>query len=127
MFGLQADWSLEVFERYFTIGDYAGGEARWCPGCGDHGILTSVQRVEHAGLGARPVVWTPNPPGSGPGIPCDAGGGHEQNVPAPGEDVTLEVTLIYPLTVPLVNRVIFGIFVNFSTVAHTGGRSIIAG
>jgi 2-oxoglutarate ferredoxin oxidoreductase subunit beta len=45
MFGLQADWSLEVFERYFTIGDYAGGEARWCPGCGDHGILTSVQRV----------------------------------------------------------------------------------
>jgi 2-oxoglutarate ferredoxin oxidoreductase subunit beta len=45
MFGLQADWSLEVFERYFTIGDYAGGEARWCPGCGDHGILTAVQKV----------------------------------------------------------------------------------
>ena len=45
MFGLKADWSLDVFERYFTIGDYAGGEARWCPGCGDHGILTSVQRV----------------------------------------------------------------------------------
>jgi 2-oxoglutarate ferredoxin oxidoreductase subunit beta len=45
MFGLQADWSLEIFERYFTIGDYAGGEARWCPGCGDHGILTAVQKV----------------------------------------------------------------------------------
>lgn len=45
MFGLQADWSLEVFERYFTIGDYAGGEARWCPGCGDHGVLTAVQRL----------------------------------------------------------------------------------
>lgn len=45
MFGLQADWSFEIFERYFTIGDYAGGEARWCPGCGDHGILTAVQRV----------------------------------------------------------------------------------
>ncbi len=45
MFGLKADWSLEVFERYFTIGDYDGGEARWCPGCGDHGVLTAVQRV----------------------------------------------------------------------------------
>jgi 2-oxoglutarate ferredoxin oxidoreductase subunit beta len=45
MFGVQADWSLEVFERYFTLGDYAGGEARWCPGCGDHGILTAVQRL----------------------------------------------------------------------------------
>ncbi len=45
MFGLKADWSLEVFERYFTLGDYAGGEARWCPGCGDHGVLTAAQRV----------------------------------------------------------------------------------
>jgi len=45
MFGLKADWSIEVFERYFTLGDYAGGEARWCPGCGDHGILTAAQRV----------------------------------------------------------------------------------
>lgn len=45
MFGLKADWSLEVFERYFTLGDYAGGEARWCPGCGDHGILAAVQRI----------------------------------------------------------------------------------
>jgi 2-oxoglutarate ferredoxin oxidoreductase subunit beta len=45
MFGLKADWSLEVFDRYFTLGDYAGGEARWCPGCGDHGVLTAAQRV----------------------------------------------------------------------------------
>lgn len=45
MFGLKADWSMEVHERYFTIGDYAGGEARWCPGCGDHGILTALQRI----------------------------------------------------------------------------------
>ena len=80
--------------------------------------LTSVQRVEHAGLDVRPMVWTPNPDGAGPGIPCDAAGGHQQNVPAPGDDVTLEVTLIYPLTVPLVNRVIFGIFVNFTSTAQ---------
>lgn len=45
MFGLKADWSLEIHERYFTIGDYAGGEARWCPGCGDHGILVALQRI----------------------------------------------------------------------------------
>jgi 2-oxoglutarate ferredoxin oxidoreductase subunit beta len=45
MFGLKADWSHEVFERYFTIGDYAGGEARWCPGCGDHGILAAVHKL----------------------------------------------------------------------------------
>lgn len=45
MFGLKADWSDEVFARYFTLGDYAGGEARWCPGCGDHGILTAVQKL----------------------------------------------------------------------------------
>lgn len=45
MFGLKADWSLEVFDRYFTMGDYAGGEARWCPGCGDHAVLNAAQRV----------------------------------------------------------------------------------
>jgi 2-oxoglutarate ferredoxin oxidoreductase subunit beta len=45
MFGLKADWSLDIKQRYFTLGDYAGGEARWCPGCGDHGVLTAVQRI----------------------------------------------------------------------------------
>ncbi|MCP4700723.1 MAG: 2-oxoglutarate oxidoreductase [Gammaproteobacteria bacterium] len=45
MFGLKADWSLDIKERYFTLGDYAGGEARWCPGCGDHGVLTAIHRI----------------------------------------------------------------------------------
>ncbi|MCP3661638.1 MAG: 2-oxoglutarate oxidoreductase [Gammaproteobacteria bacterium] len=45
MFGLKADWSLDVFERYFTLGDYSGGEARWCPGCGDFAVLNTVHRV----------------------------------------------------------------------------------
>ena len=45
MFGMNADWSLEVFERYFTIGDYAGGEARWCPGCGDYTVLGAVTKA----------------------------------------------------------------------------------
>ncbi len=45
MFGLQSDWSLAVPPRYFTLDDYQGGEARWCPGCGDHGILSAIQRI----------------------------------------------------------------------------------
>jgi 2-oxoglutarate ferredoxin oxidoreductase subunit beta len=45
MFGLKGDWSLDVAQRYFTLEDYAGAEPRWCPGCGDHGVLTSVQRI----------------------------------------------------------------------------------
>jgi 2-oxoglutarate ferredoxin oxidoreductase subunit beta len=45
MFGLKEDWSLEVLPRYFTLEDYEGGVARWCPGCGDHGVLTAVQRI----------------------------------------------------------------------------------
>jgi 2-oxoglutarate ferredoxin oxidoreductase subunit beta len=45
MFGLKTDWSLEVLPRYFTLEDYEGGVARWCPGCGDHGVLSSVQRI----------------------------------------------------------------------------------
>jgi 2-oxoglutarate ferredoxin oxidoreductase subunit beta len=45
MFGLKTDWSLEVLPRYFTLEDYEGGVARWCPGCGDHAVLTAVQRI----------------------------------------------------------------------------------
>lgn len=32
-------------DRAFTMDDYAGAVARWCPGCGDHAILTSVERL----------------------------------------------------------------------------------
>jgi len=45
MFGLKEDWSLEVSPRYFTLEDYEGPPARWCPGCGDHAVLASVQRI----------------------------------------------------------------------------------
>jgi 2-oxoglutarate ferredoxin oxidoreductase subunit beta len=45
MFGLKADWSVDIKQRYFALGDYAGGEARWCPGWGDHAVLTVVQRI----------------------------------------------------------------------------------
>ncbi|MBK8975602.1 MAG: 2-oxoglutarate oxidoreductase [Planctomycetes bacterium] len=45
MFGLKSDWSLELPERYFTLEDYEGGVARWCPGCGDLAVLTAVQKI----------------------------------------------------------------------------------
>ncbi len=45
MLGLKNDWSLDVLPRYFTLEDYEGGVARWCPGCGDHGVLSAVQRI----------------------------------------------------------------------------------
>ncbi|UCD74031.1 MAG: 2-oxoacid:ferredoxin oxidoreductase subunit beta [Phycisphaerales bacterium] len=45
MFGLKTDWSLDVLPRYFTLEDYEGGVARWCPGCGDHAVLAAVQRI----------------------------------------------------------------------------------
>ncbi len=32
-------------DRTFEMGDYAGPLARWCPGCGDHSVLSAVQRL----------------------------------------------------------------------------------
>ena len=32
-------------EREFSMGDYEYNVPRWCPGCGDHSVLTSVQRL----------------------------------------------------------------------------------
>jgi len=32
-------------DREFALGDYEGPVARWCPGCGDHSVLTAVQRL----------------------------------------------------------------------------------
>jgi len=35
-------------DREFGIEDYEGGVARWCRGCGDHAILTAVERLLEA-------------------------------------------------------------------------------
>ena len=32
-------------ERSLTMSDYEGATARWCPGCGDHSVLTAVERL----------------------------------------------------------------------------------
>ena len=45
MFGLKHDWDLETNSRFFVLEDYSSGVPRWCPGCGDHGVLTAVQRL----------------------------------------------------------------------------------
>jgi 2-oxoglutarate ferredoxin oxidoreductase subunit beta len=34
-----------IDERHFEMTDYQGAIARWCPGCGDHAILTAAQRL----------------------------------------------------------------------------------
>jgi len=45
MYGLKTDWIDDAIPRYYTFEDYEGACARWCPGCGDHGVLTAVQRL----------------------------------------------------------------------------------
>jgi 2-oxoglutarate/2-oxoacid ferredoxin oxidoreductase subunit beta len=32
-------------DREFSLHDYEGAIARWCPGCGDHAVLTAVQKL----------------------------------------------------------------------------------
>jgi 2-oxoglutarate ferredoxin oxidoreductase subunit beta len=32
-------------DRHFEMDDYQSAVARWCPGCGDHSILTAMQRL----------------------------------------------------------------------------------
>jgi 2-oxoglutarate ferredoxin oxidoreductase subunit beta len=32
-------------DREFSLGDYEAARARWCPGCGDHSVLTAAQRL----------------------------------------------------------------------------------
>ena len=45
MFGLEKSCIIELPEEYYTMEDYGSSVARWCPGCGDHPILTAVQRL----------------------------------------------------------------------------------
>jgi 2-oxoglutarate ferredoxin oxidoreductase subunit beta len=32
-------------DRVFELHDYEGAMARWCPGCGDHSVLTAVEKL----------------------------------------------------------------------------------
>jgi 2-oxoglutarate ferredoxin oxidoreductase subunit beta len=35
-------------DRAWAMEDYAGGVPKWCPGCGDHAVLTAVERLLEA-------------------------------------------------------------------------------
>lgn len=37
--------AVETEDRDLTLSDYEGATARWCPGCGDHSILTAVEKL----------------------------------------------------------------------------------
>jgi 2-oxoglutarate ferredoxin oxidoreductase subunit beta len=45
MYGLKTDWLEEPPPRYYTFEDFEGNLPRWCPGCGDHAVLTAAQRL----------------------------------------------------------------------------------
>ena len=45
MYGLKLDWVCELPPRHFVLEDYEGATPRWCPGCGDHAVLTAVQKL----------------------------------------------------------------------------------
>ncbi len=45
MYGLKMDWGEAPASCSYTLDDYEGAVARWCPGCGDHAVLTAVQRL----------------------------------------------------------------------------------
>ena len=45
MFGLKSECVLALDEEYHGIDDYQGRVSRWCPGCGDNGILAATQRL----------------------------------------------------------------------------------
>jgi 2-oxoglutarate ferredoxin oxidoreductase subunit beta len=45
MYGLKSDWAEEASPRYYSLQQYEGEMPRWCPGCGDHAVLTAVQRL----------------------------------------------------------------------------------
>lgn len=45
MFGLKTDWLQEANTEIHTLDEHEGAQPRWCQGCGDHSILTAVQRL----------------------------------------------------------------------------------
>jgi 2-oxoglutarate ferredoxin oxidoreductase subunit beta len=44
MLTLNKAWEIEPQPRVLAAQDYLGAKARWCPGCGDHGVLSAVAR-----------------------------------------------------------------------------------
>lgn len=45
MFGINQNCEISLPDTYYTLEEYQSNVPRWCPGCGDNSILTSVQRL----------------------------------------------------------------------------------
>jgi 2-oxoglutarate ferredoxin oxidoreductase subunit beta len=45
MYGVKTDWFEPAPGCHYDLEDYESLEARWCPGCGDHAVLTAIQRI----------------------------------------------------------------------------------
>jgi len=45
MFGLNETQTIDYDQEYYTLKDYESAIPRWCSGCGDNAILSSVQRL----------------------------------------------------------------------------------
>jgi 2-oxoglutarate/2-oxoacid ferredoxin oxidoreductase subunit beta len=45
MFGFQEACTVDLDQDYYSLQDYESAVPRWCPGCGDNAILSSVQRL----------------------------------------------------------------------------------
>ena len=45
MYGLKTDWDTEFNQHVCQLQDYCSAMPRWCPGCGDHAVLSAVQRL----------------------------------------------------------------------------------
>ncbi|RMH74292.1 MAG: hypothetical protein D6675_00230 [Gemmatimonadetes bacterium] len=45
MFGVNLDRMIHVDEDYYSLEDYLRQKPKWCPGCGDHAVLTAIQKV----------------------------------------------------------------------------------
>lgn len=51
-------WLSKGDERLYSMADFESARARWCPGCGDHSVLASVQRLMAAeGLTPESTVF----------------------------------------------------------------------
>jgi len=87
--------------------------------------LTTVVRVEPNYM-SDPVRWDQRLRGPGPGFPCNywflpsvERPPRQQNVPPTGLGLSLEVVFLYPMRIPIVNRVFYGVFINFSSMAQS--------
>jgi 2-oxoglutarate/2-oxoacid ferredoxin oxidoreductase subunit beta len=45
MFGVSINNIIDIDQKNYSMEDYQGDTPRWCPGCGDNGILTAAQRI----------------------------------------------------------------------------------